>query len=209
MAEKASKAPDDGESTSPTQTPTASKTPLWARFLTGKWLLIVVGVSIVLHLAGLAYFRLCQHTEPPPSAEIALGVFHFEADKSEGGGIGKADFSLHVALLEPVDPAARQRLAARKYHIQQDVEELLRKAHSGDFDDPGLTDLKRQLHEQINQAIGLRAVSEVIVTDLKLSRSQQSLALAHAGPLPLGEESSTPAKPAAKRAEHSADADAQ
>ena len=169
-----------------------------------------LGVSIALHVAGLAYYRLRQRPEPAPGAEIGLGDFHFEADKSEGGGISKADFSLHVALLEPVDPTARQRLAARKYHIQQDVEELLRKAHSGDFDDPGLTDLKRQLHEQINQAIGVRAVSEIIVTDLKLSRSgPQGLALAHAGPLPVGEDSSSPAKPAGKHADHSADSTAR
>ena len=100
-------------------------------------------------------------------------------------------------------------MAARKYHIQQDVEELLRKAHSGDFDDPGLTDLKRQLREQISQDIGVRAVSEIIVTDLKLSRSgPQGLALAHAGPLPVGEDSSSPAKPAGKHADHSADSTA-
>ncbi len=125
---------------------------------------------------------------------------------ARAGGISKADFSLHLALLEPVDPKAGQRLAARKYHIQQDVEELLRKAHSGDFEDPNLTDLKRQLQEQINQAIGLRAISEVIITDLRLHRAgQQGMALAHAGPLPSGDESSSATKRPGKRAKHSAE----
>ena len=35
----------------------------------------------------------------PPSSEIELGAFHFEADKGEGGATLRADFSLHVALL--------------------------------------------------------------------------------------------------------------
>ena len=66
--------------------------------------------------------------------------------------------------------------------------------------------MKRQLHEQINQAIGLRAVSEVIITDLRLHRAgQQGMALAHAGPLPSGDESSSATKRPGKRAKHSAE----
>ncbi|MGO8690608.1 MAG: hypothetical protein ACLQLG_13375 [Thermoguttaceae bacterium] len=176
MAEKPNKEADAAEPASVEAPAAAVKTPFYARFLTAKWLLIVVGVSVVLHVAGLAYVRVRLHTEPPSNGEIGLGAFHFEGDRSEGGSVGKADFSLHISLLEPVDLAARQRLAARKYHVQQDVEELLRKAHSGDFEDPGLTDLKRQLHEQINQTLGVRTVAEVIITDLKLQRCQPSLA---------------------------------
>ncbi len=176
MAEKPNKEADAVEPAGVEAPAAPVKAPFYARFLTAKWLLIVVGVSVVLHVAGLAYVRVRLHTEPPSNGEIGLGAFHFEGDRSEGGSVGKADFSLHISLLEPVDLAARQRLAARKYHVQQDVEELLRKAHSGDFEDPGLTDLKRQLHEQINQTLGVRTVAEVIITDLKLQRCQPSLA---------------------------------
>ena len=171
MAERATTAPDEGSETKSAPTAKPAKASFFKRFLTPTWLLLVIGVSIVLHGAGFAYYRMRNHTEQAPSAEISLGVFHFEADKAESGHAAKAEFTLHVALLEPVDPAAKQRLAMRKFHIQQDVEELLRKAHSGDFDDPGLQELKRQLHEQINQAIGIRAVSEIIITDLKLQRN--------------------------------------
>ena len=159
MAEKPKK---EAEAEEPAKAETAAapaKTAFYARFFTAKWLLIVVGVSVVLHVAGLAYVRVRLHAESPSGGEIGLGMFHFDGDRGEGGSVAKADFALHISLLEPLDPAARQRLAARKYHVQQDVEELLRKAHSGDFEDPGLTDLKRQLHEQINQTLGLRAVS--------------------------------------------------
>jgi hypothetical protein len=203
MAEKPSKAPDETEPAA-AQTAGPAKTPIFTRFFTGKWLLIVVGVSIVLHVAGLAYIRVRERPEPSCGGEIGLGAFHFEADRSEGGNINKADFSLHMALLEPVDSTAQQRLAARKYHVQQDVEELLRKAHSGDFEDPGLTDLKRQLREQINQALGVRAVAEVIITDLKLQRGPQSVALARAEGSPAAEEPSA-AKQTSKRSKRPAE----
>jgi flagellar basal body-associated protein FliL len=173
MAERATKVANAGEAESPAVVVPVAPKSFFPRISLQKWLLIVVGVSILLHGVGFTYYRLRQRPEPAPSAEVSLGNFHFQADKVERGATARADFSLHVALLEPVDPLARQRLAARKYHIQQDVEELLRKAHSGDFDDPGLQELKRQLHEQINQALGTRAVAEIIITDLKLQRSGQ------------------------------------
>jgi flagellar basal body-associated protein FliL len=181
MAEKPNQAADAAEPAGVEAPAAPAKVAFYARFLTAKWLLIVVGVSVVLHVAGLAYVRVRLHAEPPAAGEIGLGTFHFEGDRNEGGSVCKADFALHISLLEPLDPAAQQRLAARKYHVQQDVEELLRKAHSGDFEDPGLSDLKRQVHEQINQTLGLRAVSEVIITDLKLQHGQEGLEKAEGG----------------------------
>ncbi len=169
MAEKPTKKSE--EDAEPTEQPAATpKTSLFPRSVSLKWLLVVVGLSLALHAATFAYLRLLPRAEPPASPEVALGEYHFEADRSEGGRIARADFSLHVALLEPPDTAARWRLNAHKRHIQESVEELLRKAHGGDFDDPGVHDLKRQLLEQINEAMGARTISEVIVTDLKLQR---------------------------------------
>ena len=107
--------------------------------------------------------------------------------------------------MEPVDPLVKQRLAGRKYHVQQEVEELLRKAHSGDFEDPGLQELKRQLLEQINQALNLRAVAEIIITDLKLNRPDgRAVALTHSKQSPPFDEPA-PDKWAATSAGKSAD----
>jgi flagellar basal body-associated protein FliL len=141
-----------------------------------QWLLLVVLIAtIAIQGSAFIYHRATERTQGvPPSGEIELGAFHFEADKGEGGPTFRADFSLHVALLEPAESLARQRLSDRKFRVQQDVEELLRRAHGGDFDDPGLQDLKRQLLEQINQTLGVRAVSDVIVTSLKLQRASLS-----------------------------------
>jgi flagellar basal body-associated protein FliL len=173
MVDKGPKASAEEQPEGAAPSAPAAKAGFFSRIFTRKWLLVLLGMSVTLNAASFAYYRLRQRPEQAPPGELGLGNFHFEADKSEGGRIAKADFSLHVALLEPVDPLAKQRLATRKYHIQQDVEELLRKAHSGDFEDPGLQEMKRQLLEQINQTIGLRTVAEIIITDLRLRRSDQ------------------------------------
>ena len=158
--------PPDGASAAP-----AKKRSFW-RGLFKYWLLVLIlTLATALQLAAVAYHRLHERAEPPrPSPEVALGTFHFEADKAEHGRTTRADFSLGVLLPDSADPTVHDRLADHKFRVQQDVEELLRKAHGGDFDDPTLQELKRQLVEQINQTLGSRAVSEVILTDVKLQR---------------------------------------
>ena len=107
MAEKPTNAPREEDSASSQPVAAPAKTPFYTRFLTAKWLLIVVGFSIVLHVAGLAYYRLRQRPAPLPDTEIGLGNFHFEADRGEGGGISKADFSLHIAPAGAGEPQGR------------------------------------------------------------------------------------------------------
>jgi hypothetical protein len=48
------------------------------------------------------------------------------------------------------------------------VENLLRKSHGIELDDPAIARLKHQIEEQINQAIDLRAVAEVMITNLTI-----------------------------------------
>jgi len=153
---------------------------LLAKLLTKKGFGILLGVSIVLHGIGFAYYRLGGKQPPStPSPEVSLGEFGFVADPAEGGVQGgrvtNAEFRLHVALLQQVEPAARGQLAARKFRVREDIEELLRRAHSGDFDDPVLGDLKRRLQERINESLEMRAIADVIVTDLKLERDAQPI----------------------------------
>ena len=132
----------------------------------------MLAVSIVGHAIGFAYFTLRAHSAPVgPSPEVSLGLFRFVAEPTKGGGIASAEFSLHIALLSQVEEAARGELQAKRFRVQQAVEELTRRAHSGDFDDPLLTGLKRQLQEQINETLGIRVIADVIITDLKLERN--------------------------------------
>ena len=143
--------------------------PSWRRFLTAKWIAVVVVASIVIHALGFLYYQVRGKTPvPTPVAEIPLGNFHYAGGRVEAGRIAAADFSLHITMLDRVDRAAREALDAHRFRVQQDVEQLLRQAHGGDFEDPTLGELKRQLREQINESLGIRAIAEVIITDLKV-----------------------------------------
>ncbi len=151
--------------------PIAEKGALWRRLSPRHWLLIVVGSSVITHLVLLTAWRGSPSSQPEPgSAEWSLGHYRFVNHKSEPGkeNVQQAEFDLHLHLLPGADHAARAALEARKYRVQQDVEELLRQAHAGDFDDPTLTELKRQLQEKINATLEMRAIAEVIITDLRL-----------------------------------------
>jgi flagellar basal body-associated protein FliL len=146
----------------------AKSSSLWRRLLTGKWLAIIVGVSIAIHGVGFLCYQGSRKARPEaPAAEVSLGVFQFADQKVEDGRIAAAEFSLYVTLLEHADRAARDLLTSRRFRVQQDVEQLLRQAHSRDFEDPALGELKRQLREQINESLGIRGISDVIVTNLK------------------------------------------
>lgn len=174
MAEQA--APKD-EASSPEESSNAlSRLGGLRRFLTKKWIVIVIVASVVFHGLGFACYQLFGQSAPTDlRPEVSLGKFRFEADEAEGGRIRGAELSLHVALLEDVISAAQNRMETHKFRVRQDVEELFRQAHSGDFEDPNLRELKRQLQAQINKTLDLRmnVVSAVIITDLKLELNKQ------------------------------------
>jgi flagellar basal body-associated protein FliL len=175
-APKPDKTTEQTEATA--QKPTPGKAAGWRRLLGRKWLAILVLASLVAHGIGFAYFRLTARRSPAvTSPEVSLGAYQFEAGDKQSSRITQAEFSLHIALLDHVDREARQRLDACRFRVQQNVEELLRRAHGGDFDDPSLGELKRQLQERINETLGMRAIAEVIVTDLKLQHNGQDAGL--------------------------------
>ena len=149
-----------------------SKPGFLARFLTPKWLLLLLAVSAFGHAIGFAYCRLTR--EQPAgqtSPEISLGEFRFEADPAERGRITAAEFTLHIALLSQVEAAARAELQAKEFRVRQSVEELTRRARSGDFEDPLLAGLKSRFQEGINNALEMRVIADVIITDLELVRT--------------------------------------
>ncbi len=136
------------------------------------WLAFLLVTTLVIHGIGWAYYKAGNTAAPTElSPEIGLGNFKFMADKTAGSRIATADFSLYITALEGLDRIARTRLASHKYRVQEEIEFLLRQAHSGDFDDPSLNDLKRQIRERVDQTLGNRVVSGVIITNLKLSIS--------------------------------------
>jgi hypothetical protein len=174
MADKANRQTESTEESPVTEAVTSR--PKLARLLgklvTKRLLLTLLALSATGHVIGYLHYCLTVAAVSGPIApEVSLGRFRYNADPNYAGPIAAADFSLHVSLLAPVDRAARFRLAQRRYRVQQSIEELLRSARCGDFEDPALLILKRRLQEQINETIGLRGVDEVIVTGLSLERS--------------------------------------
>ena len=141
---------------------------------TTKSLVIVIVLSLVLHGIGLGYSHYSRshgRTDTgEETTEVSLGSYRFEAEPSEQGDIVGAKFCLHIALIDDVEPPARQALAQRQIRVQQNVEELLRQAHGGDFVDPALGELKRQLQERINETLGVRMIDDVIITNLEIHR---------------------------------------
>lgn len=143
------------------------------RLLTRKWLLILLGLSVVGHVIGLTYSQWrATRDSAGLGPEVSLGEFRFVAEPDEGGRVRSAEFRLHIALLGQVEAAARRELAAKRLRVHQAVEELVRRAHGGDFDDPLLAEFKQQLQEQINETLGIRVIDDVIITGLRLERRE-------------------------------------
>ncbi len=150
----------------------SSKRSGWRRLLPGKWATIILTISAVNFVVGFTCARvLLVGPSSGSTAEVGLGPFEFKATEQSAGSIVAADFALHVALLDKVDRIARQRLQAQEHRVRQDVEQLLRQAHGGDFEDPKLAGLKRQIQEQVNETLRMRAISDVIITDLELTHA--------------------------------------
>jgi hypothetical protein len=155
---------------------TSSDAGFLARLLTPKWLLALLAASLLGHVVGFISYGLATRRAPiSGNLEVPLGEFRFAPDPTDGGHVTEAEFSLHIALLGQVEAQARSELEAKKLRVQQAVEELVRQAHSGDFEDPLLGDLKRMLQEQINQTLGIRAIADVIITDLELERNAKPI----------------------------------
>ncbi len=155
----------------------AEKKSLWTRFCSRKWLGTVISLTVMAHVSLIALQGVRGAKMTTRHTEISLGSFAFE-NQGDGGRLADAEFELHIRLLLDMEKDALIRLTQRRFKVEQDIEELLRQASGGDFDDPSLAELKRQLQERINQSLDMRAVSEVIITDLTLTRRAKSVAAA-------------------------------
>ena len=138
-------------------------------------LMIALGISLVANGFAFSWFGPINNAAVEQlTPEVQLGQFGFVSSQAQSNQVVRAEFAVHVALSEEVEQEGRERISQRKFRLQQDVEELLRGAHSGDFDDPLLRGLKQKLKERIDKTLGLRAVAYVIITSLKIERNQSS-----------------------------------
>ncbi len=148
--------------------------PWWRNLLNPKWIALFVVLFLLLPCLVYGYARLgtADGSVGDIEGEVSLGEFQFLGNSHEQSPIVAASFHLHLALIPETDSLARARLVSHKYRVKQGVEQLLRQAHGGDFEDPSLGDIRRQLQEQINETLGVRAVADVIVTGLNLEVSE-------------------------------------
>jgi len=170
---------------------TVAKSSWLDRMFSRQALVLLLVISVIGHGSALVYFRISRSVPPPPpSSEVTLGEFHFDEPAPGKGGVAVADFAVHVTLLDGISDQARRRMEDRRFRVCQGVEEILRQTHNGDFADPSLGEIKRQIQEQVNEVLGMRAVAEVIITNLRL----------HAPVLPAVSDRGTPsvALPAAR-----------
>ncbi len=136
----------------------------------------LLAMSLAWNASMLVYLRLSRPAAATQavSPEFELGSFEFESPDPARAPIRGAKFSLYISLLDGVDRKAREQLFSSRHRVQESVEELLRSAHGADFEDPDLSGLKRQVQEQLNGVLGMRAIADVIITDLRLQRGQSA-----------------------------------
>ena len=167
MAEEVKEDVQDGEEKESGSGKKTGKLSFLKRFASYRILAFFLLATVIFQGALFGYYQLGGNaSDLSGTDEVSLGTFRFESDETEGGRVSYAEFGIHIALLGQVDPVARCQLEKRKFRVQQDIEELLRQAQSGDFDDPNLGELKRQLQEQINATLQMKAIADVIITDL-------------------------------------------
>ncbi len=165
------KTKDDAPEQAASEATTPKKKRGWRRFFTKKRVITIIVLSVALHGVGYLFFTLQRAGAlSSRNPEYSLGKFEFQAPHGQKEGVQKASFNLHLSLLVELQHVGKIRLDDRKFKVQQEVEQLLREAASGDFEDPKLTELKRQLQETINQVAGKRVIAEVIITDLSIHR---------------------------------------
>ena len=167
MAEKEEKtdSPDDEP---PQEKKVSKRKRLWSRLANRRTLGAVLALSVIAHGIGFIYYnKLRQIIVQSP--EVGLGEFEFEKVDTRLSPVTQATFTLHVSLLTDTETKARARLYTRRFRVKQDIEQLLRDAQGGDFEDPILEELKRRIREQINKTLDMRVVEQVIITDLAVT----------------------------------------
>ena len=170
-----SEAPPEAESGSDNQNTKATiANRLTSFFRTSRGLALLIAATITVQVLGFWYIgHLLVKDRADEPHEISLGTYEYVGDHRPQSSIAEASFDLHISLVDELDEAARTRLKARRFKVEQDIEQLLRQAHEADFEDPTLAELKRQLQELINQSLEMQAVSEVIITNLSVDRVER------------------------------------
>ncbi|MBN1912317.1 MAG: hypothetical protein JW818_21535 [Pirellulales bacterium] len=143
------------------------------RLFSPQVLVVLIVALLLVQGGGLALHTIKVQADANNTYEISLGPFSFAPNPAERSWLDSARFSLYVVPIPQEDEKVRELLEKHKFRVQQDLEELFRQAHGGDFADPTLGELKRRIREQINQTLDMKAIADVIITDVDLVRSSR------------------------------------
>ncbi|HZZ27860.1 MAG TPA: hypothetical protein VFE46_07605 [Pirellulales bacterium] len=160
----------------PAKAPAAK--PWWKSAKIGRWLVAIVVGSLVVHTVIFVILRKSA-AKAPVQPEFTVGTFSVMAGDS-GDRTVPGKFDLHVRFLDDLDAAARTRMTSHEFRVRESIEGLLRNAHGLEFDEPALGRLKHQIQESIDNAIDLRAVAEVMITDMTVPMLDQAPGVAPA-----------------------------
>lgn len=168
MAKESEKEKDDSESESKVEGKGLKSRFAWIR---SKQVRNIAGMLVVAtFIAGsLTILLRPRDSSGNLSREVSLGDFSYFPRAGVASSTERAEFSLHISLLPKTDQLGRYLLSSHEFKVQQNIEELLRRANGGDFDDPTLNELKRQLQATINETLGEHVIEDVIITDLLVS----------------------------------------
>jgi flagellar basal body-associated protein FliL len=158
---------DEVKSKSPAEAPASTPTakPWWKSALLRRWLVVLVVGSLVIHGVVFVLLRksVARATVQP---ECMVGTFTLVGGDHNSAASAAGKFDLHVRFVDDLDASARQRMIAHEFRVRESIEGLLRNSQGTELDEPALTRLKHQIQERVDEAIDLRAVAEVIITDL-------------------------------------------
>lgn len=156
---------------------TSEKLRFFKQILQRRYLIPFVVVLILSQIALIGHYRASSGVgEQVLSPEVSLGEFQFNSQSLHAEPIVSAIFQIHVSLLGETEHDGRLLLSAHQHKVQQEIEQLLRQAHSQDFEDPSLTELKRQIQTMINEILAKQVVAEILITDLSIDRVATSAA---------------------------------
>jgi flagellar basal body-associated protein FliL len=147
--------------------PADAKTKWWKSLLTPRWLVVFVAVSLVIHAVIFVLVRRSA-ARPAIPPEYTVGAFNLIAGQLGDSHGVPGKFELHVRFIDDLQSQANARIANHQFRVREAIENLLRKSHGIELDDQAIARLKHQIQEQIDQAIDLRAVAEVMITDLTI-----------------------------------------
>ena len=71
-----------------------------------------------------------------------------------------------MRFIDDLQSQATARIVNHQFRVREAVENLLRKSRGIELDELAIARLKHQIQAQINEAIDLHAVAEVMITDL-------------------------------------------